>query len=92
MILLECCSRLFQYIRLFPFHFIPLAATVNLPWLFPCAGHHQGRAEGEADAPVPSQVFHGMRSTQGWCPGICAEEVEWPLATSQWQRIWTQNN
>lgn len=82
--LLEC-SRLFQYVRVFHFHFIPLAVTVNLPWLFPCAGHHQGRAKGEA---VPSQVFHVARSTQGWCAGICVEEAEWPLTTSQWQRIW----
>ena len=42
--------------------------------------------------PVPSQVLYVTSSMQGWCAGICAEEVEWPLAASQWQRIWTQNN
>lgn len=78
-ILLECCSRLFQYVRAFPSHFITLAVTVNLPWLFPCAGHHQGRAEGEADAAVPSQVFHEEH------PGLECWDLCWGGWNGHWQ-------
>lgn len=38
-----------EYLRLFPFHFIPLAGTLSFPQLFPCAGRRWGRAEDKGD-------------------------------------------